>query len=199
MTEFRVETLKAYLGKDARTEDDGFLELVLRGAVGQCHRYTKRRLSPIPVPTEAEPDPAAITFAVPTGGQRLVRIPDARELTSVRADGTPASGWTLHGADAGEPQPFIHLPFTAVQLELTGHFGFLDLPDEVEDAIYVQAARNFQERKAGYSDTIEIGADGGARSYFRQLLPRVKATYDDFKPPEITAVSVSMTTDQAVI
>lgn len=197
-TVFDVATLRLYLNMDDRTINDRLLGLILAATKGYCSTYTGRQLDPLPALVSDGSDPPTLTdVADPATVQRfpidrLVRVPDAREITEVRVDGSITHGWSLVG---GTPAPYLLLPWESRprKVLITGRFGFTELPPELVDAIYVQAARNFKERDAGYADTVEIGPDGGAVSYFRQLLPRVRATYDLYVIPESQAESVKLT------
>ena len=123
--------------------------------------------------------------------RRRIRVPDAREITSVTLDDTAITAfepiwknglivqldiaddyaWTQRaGWDAyQEGAPFIRRT-----VEITGRFGFETIPEPLAGAIYVLAGRWHNERAAQYADQVEILEGGAVQSYYRQLPPRVR-------------------------
>lgn len=204
-----VPALKLRIGKEL-PHDDVLLGELLEGALKQAQAPsplgTGRLLIPDP-PLDSDGndsgDAVERTFAV---HGRHVMIPDAREIASVVVDGQSASptaieeysGYTTLSHDgvvvrltlAREHRRFWDAgycgrPEDARQhtVTVTGKFGFAELPDDLRNAIYALAARNFYERDAGYADQVSIAEGTAVQAYFRQLPPPVKLAFANYQLP----------------
>lgn len=193
------------------------LTLLLDGASEAAERHRSRLFHAwpaIPAPTDADPAPAlppAVTWRTAIAGRRMVRIPDARELTAVRVDGAVISselaaidaggsasawwGWTGRPAvldtsggyrlyaRPGHPAHAILLPRVGARvLELEGYFGFHPTPPDVRLAVLEWAARTYHERTARMADSV-ADPEGGAWAYFRQIPAGIAATLDRYWIP----------------
>lgn len=172
-----VAVAAKYLGAGA--PDSDFLGQMLEEVVGLAPLLIGRNLTP---PASGDPDTSE---TITTGAwMHWVRIPDAREITTVVADGVdldPATDYDTVVHPAGGT--IVHLILRRRQARtvvVTGKFAITPLPAELAGAIYAHAARNYREKDAGYADLVET-ADGGAQHYFRQLPPRVRMVYQQFR------------------
>lgn len=164
------------------------LERCLAAAILFCQAYTRRIFQPDPaLVVEGDSAPAdtadPVTKPVLTEGRRRVRVPDVREITTLTIDGVESTDYTLQPDGYGRPAPKILLPARGtVKIEITGRFGFLDVPSDVRDAIYTDAIRRYKGRDASYADRVDT-PDGMILSYFRALPATVQASYNDLRVP----------------
>jgi hypothetical protein len=136
---------------------------------------------------------------------RRVLVPDATEIAGVmvgsesiseyhtqEADGyviaielpdsVVKAGWTpLWGWDAF-PLPPGYVQGDRV-VSVTARFGFTSIPPNLNEAIYLLAARMYYERQAEYADQVAVGEGATAQIYYRQLPPRVKLAIESFSIP----------------
>lgn len=174
-----VDELIPYLGAGATLPqaDRDFLEFLLGGVCEYAAGHTGRRLSPNPA---SGPD---VTETVTAHSPRFTfSVPDARSISEVKADDQPVAeaDYTSYPASAGGTIVLLRLTVAARKVEITGQFGFTEVPVELRDAIYAHAARNYRERDAMYSDQVEL-VEGGVVSFFRRLPPRVGMIYDRYR------------------
>lgn len=169
-----IEELKSYVNIEG-ADHDVALQLQLDAAIEEFS-HTGRRLTPLPA-NEADP-PAAVTRRI--DGSRWVRIPDAREVTLVTVDGVATDQWELRKNKATDPddhpRPFLELLRGGLVCEVTGRFGFVEIPADMKDAIYSIAARRMYERESGFVDAIRTNAFGD-RTYFKQFPAGVQAAW----------------------
>ena len=172
-----VAAAAKYLGAGA--PDTDFLEQLREEVVGLAPLLIGRNLTP---PGTGDPD---TDETITTGDwMRWVRVPDARAITTVVADDSELEAGVdydpiVHAAGG----TIVHLVLRrrpARTVVITGKFGITPLPPELAGAFYAHAARNYREKDAGYADLVET-ADGGAQHYFRQLPPRVRMVYQQFR------------------
>lgn len=146
------------------------------------------------------PDPLRDTDAPVTRSlmstRRRVRIPDARAITAVSVDGSALVAATyavlwhrglavqMTFADDGQ---WISVPGVSVPsnrtVQVTGRFGFAQIPVDLAGAIYQLAARWHYERQAQYADQVEVMEGAAVQAYFRQLPPRVKLVFASYAVP----------------
>lgn len=123
--------------------------------------------------------------------RRRVVVPDARQITAVTADGTAlaADGWeTVLERDGVIVQ--IELAETCKVCEITGRFGFLEIPANLKLGIYILAARAYYERDARYADQVAVVEGASASAYYRQLPPATKHAFGTFTlPPGVAGLS----------
>jgi hypothetical protein len=136
---------------------------------------------------------AAVTRTV-TSTRRRVRVPDARTITAITVDGSATVAYTtvthrglivqLTFADDGRwiAVPGVSVPSDRV-VEVTGRFGFSQIPMDLAGAIYQLAARWHYERQAQYADQVEVMEGAAVQAYFRQLPPRVKLVFASYAVP----------------
>lgn len=149
------------------------------------------------------PDPARdvdapVTRSL-TSTRRRLRLPDAREVTSVTVDGSAVTDFALierdgvavqiELADDGRwsrwPSDAIgdNRPYARRTVVVTGRFGFMQIPADLAGAIYQLAARWHYERQAQYADQVEVLEGTAVQAYFRQLPPRVKLVFASWAVP----------------
>lgn len=136
-----------------------------------------------PAPTELDPDPDPVQKRIVARGRRFVRVPDAREITEVLGDGEQISDYEPIERDGYIV--CLELTDRYKVVEVTGHFGFATIPDDLLEAIYTLAARAYYERAAQYSDQVAIADGMGVQAYYRQLPPRVKLILGAFAVPNV--------------
>ena len=181
-----VEALKRRVDVELSTDED-LLEAYLEAAFLQAQAPpplgTGRLLTPDPASAGDEP----VTRRIVTSGSRRIVIPDAREITEVRADGTVIStgGYATtsrQGHVVGLAFPNSYSPVYEV-VEVTGRFGFQSIPANLAEAIYTLAARMYYERDAQYADQVAVAEGTAVQSYYRQLPPRVKLVFASYAVP----------------
>lgn len=210
-----VAELEPILNTRRAGQEADLLELLLDAASESVERHRSRLFHSwpaMPVPTEEQPTPelpAPVTWRTAIAGRRMIRVPDARELTAVRVDGATisseldaaggnaASWWGWSGTPAplctnggyrlyarpGHPAHAILIPtYGARVLELEGYFGFHPTPPDVRLAVLEWAARAYHERNARMADSV-ADPEGGAWSYFRQIPAGIAATLDRYWIP----------------
>jgi len=181
-----LEQASAYLGAPRAAGGDTLVRSLLGSVCAFAGRYTSRQLAPL----------TADHVDVRTQGRRWVRVPDARQVTAVVADGAPVADWeeiraggdtivhiVVPRAVSGGAllYPFARLaPQGPQKVTVTGQFGFQAVPEDLADAIYTHTARNYRERDASYGDQVNLG-DGGSIAFFRSMPPRVRAVYDSYR------------------
>jgi len=170
-----------------KTTSDVLLQSILDGALDFAVGETRRQFGEL----GGVGDPAVTIDRYPDD-ERLVRVPDARQVTTVTLDGAATTAWRLMGRQpAGTiPYPWLRLDDRATgHLQITGKFGFTVLPAALADAIYTHAARHYRERDALYGDTVTL--DDGATVHFNKTLPaRVRATYCQYRVTRAGALSL---------
>lgn len=170
-----------------RANNDDDLGLMLRGVIAFAAgpTATNRQLTPL----------VATTY---TGRVRngRIRVPDARTVTAVTVGGVAVTVYELtsdHGyithvvidPDASLPTGWAsEWPIgnrSRLVASVTGTFGMDPIPDDLADAIYTHAARNWKEKEAMYADQVALDEGGAVVNYFRSMPPRVKAVYEDYR------------------
>lgn len=188
-----VDELEAATGATRPTTGAArtWLELLLAGASEAMERESERIFRPLQ--TAADDPGLELVHAT----SAYARIPDARELTAVRINGTTlaaggAGGYRLH-ARRGHPAHAIMLPASyfvagysgvraSYELELEGRFGFDPTPADVKLTTITWAARTFYEHQARLADQT-ADPEGGASAYFRQVPAGVLATIKRYRVP----------------
>lgn len=163
----------------SRENDDVFLARLLLAATRRAERYTHREF----LPTPAGPADPAVTRTFTGQGGRLFSVSDIREIDALVADGVlvDPAGYALVGAP-GEPANLLHLTIAALQIVVTGRYGFAAVPDDVKLAVLAMAARGFHDAQARLADRV-VDPDGGVSSYFRQLPVEAKGVLDSYLRP----------------
>lgn len=192
--------LTAYLNPHPRgLNEDALYDRLLDAASRRVEEYTGREFLPDPAyVTESPVDDSAAPVTVEVGLDRVdyapfqqpalsswaawARVPDVRAVTTVEVDGVAldASDWAL---DARDDQPAHAMRLGQAPsdtLEITGRFGFANVPADVREATVVLAGRALYERNARLADVLQ-DPEGGVASYFRQIPPTVAATLDRYR------------------
>lgn len=194
-----LDQLRSHLGSKVGPEADPVLSVMLESAGSFVERFTGRRFTPDPELVEGEDTAPAIEKSViVTPQDRLVRIPDFREVISVTLGGmtlNPAN-YMLGNYSAGSPANQIELLQTAVpsltqaetKLTLKGRFGFNPVPPDIIDAVLTIAARRYRERDASFSDSLQT-SEGGMLTYFRSLPSNVQLILRSYKLPRIAVLA----------
>lgn len=197
-----LEDLKRRLDRTMDVDDDLLaddLAAAFKAAGAPPPKGCGRELSPDP-PRSTD---AAVTRTV-LSTRRRVRIPDAREITTVTVDGTATTAyatlerdglivqldlvddgqWTdrWRGSDLQEGRAAIRRT-----IAVTGRFGFAVLPDDLAGAIYVLAARWHYERAALFADQVAVLEGTAVQSYYRQIPPRVALAFAAYAIPPAVA------------
>lgn len=161
-----------------KNSSDVLLQSILDGALDFAAGETRRQFGEL----GGVGDPPVTVDRYPID-ERLVRVPDARQVTAVTLDGTAITAWRLVGRQpAGTtPYPWLRLDDRATgHLQITGLFGFAALPPALADAVYTHAARHYRERDALYGDTVALD-DGQVVTFDRAMPARVRATYRAYR------------------
>lgn len=182
-----IAALKARLDI-TKTTSDTLLQAILDGALDFAAGETRRQLGIL----GGDPGDPTVTIDRYPEDDRLVRIPDARQVTQLTIDAAASTAWRFVGRQpAGTvPYPWVRLDDrTTGHVQITGRFGFTALPAALADAIYTHAARHYRERDALYGDTVTL--DDGATVHFNKTLPaRVRAVYCQYRVTRAGAVSL---------
>lgn len=183
-----TDDLRLFLDvRDSVSEE--LLQTILDAATDLCQQFTGRVFEPTGTPGE----PVSMTFS--SEGQGFVTIPDLRQAITVTFEGSLVP--EFNGTDPG----YIlegEAPYTEIWLEgvpfartvhrndlvIEGVWGHDPIPPAIKDAVLVLASRAYRERDASYADSV-VSAEGGILSYFRNLPPRVQATFEQFRLPVI--------------
>lgn len=180
-----VAELKQLLDKQLNA-DDGILGLYLESAFEQAQAPPPygcgRRLLPTPALVGTPPADTALPVdeRIICDGRRYVRIPDAREITRVVIDGVELPRDRYEVLERDDHIVRLDLKRRSRVAVITGRFGFLTLPANLREAIYILAARAFYERAAQYADQVAIAEGAAIQSYYRQLPPRTKLVFATF-------------------
>lgn len=188
-----LEGLKRRMDKELDVDDD-LLADDLAAALAQAQKAHPngcgRLLAADPV---SDSDPP-VTRRIVTRGRR-VAVPDAREITAVTVDDVVTTGYETLLKDGlviqldldDDGDWFDDTGYGRTRrrrvVQITGRFGFAELPVELAGAIYALAARWSYERGAMYADQVEILEGAAVQSYYRQVPPRVKLTFSSFALP----------------
>lgn len=209
-----TEDLKRYLRTAGTVSagaalDDALLEGLLAASESRVRSELRdRTLDVVPalvdVAGELADTAEPVEVRVPLTGypQRIVQVPDLRELVSLTVDDVAAASdvdtaWsTPRIMRAGRELSGCWLRFPAAvwgtELAIVGRWGPAGVTaDEplapsaaVRDAVIVWAARAFHNRTARYADTVQDPA-GGVSQYFRNLPPDVATTIDGLRIPGV--------------
>lgn len=191
-----LDELKRHIDKQLIAEDP-LLEQYLIAAFQQAGADPPygcgRLLLPDPLDDTADP----VTRRIRARRRLLIRVPDAREITAVVADGVTIdpSGYetvirnehivalqlsenlvwpaTMHHRHPGGP----------TIVEVTGRFGFATLPMNLREGIYVLAARSYFERGVMYADQVHLEDGAATQVYYRQLPPATVRIFRTFSLP----------------
>lgn len=186
--------LKRLVDKQLPADDD-ILGLALEAAFEQAQAPPPygcgRLLIPDPVleNTGTEEDPVwedtedPVERRILTHGSRFVRVPDAREITSVLLDDVEIASTDYEVLERNEQIVRLELGRRANVVKVTGRFGFATIPAALREAIYILAARSYYERSAQYADQVAIAEGAAVQAYYRQLPPRTKLVFGTFTVP----------------
>lgn len=196
-----LDDLKPYLQLKRTLAGDqlAVVQGILDSAVSFIAAEWKIQLEPLPalVNTGTEEAPVWEDTAAPVTVRRrphysrFIRVPDAREVTALVLDGTtidPADYELLprKGREDG-PYPTIELVGGCRRgrvAEITGRFGFLELPADLKDFILSMAARAYREGPdSQFSDGARIDDEMGRYAYFKQLAPQMQMRANSWRVP----------------
>lgn len=200
-----LEELKRRLDKTMDVDDDLLLE-DLASAFAQAQAPPPNGTGRLLTPNPDSPLAAPVQLPAIRTRRRLVRVPDAQEITEVLVDDVavdPADYETIsrdgyivrieipRDEQAWDSDPWRSHPHRRRQrvVKVTGRFGFTTIPEELAGAIYVLAARYFYERQAQYADQVAILEGTAVQAYYRQLPPRVKLVFNTYAVPTATGLS----------
>lgn len=214
-----VDELRRYVaaagtaGGGARL-DDGLLESLLDASSARVRAELRdRTLDVVPALDGAGADTAEpVEVRVPLTGspQRIVQVPDLRELVSYAVlDGAgygpdvvdvpgATAPWSspslMRDGPRGRCALWLRFPVAVwgTELAIVGRWGPAGTTEEdelapspaVREAVLVWAARAYHNRTARYADTVQDPA-GGVSSYFRNLPPDVASTLDGLRVPGV--------------
>lgn len=213
LEEFRRSSGMGHLPTKVKGEDaDALMTLMLESAESFVSRYCGRLFHPEPAlvsETVGEGEEVLVDTAEPiektvriTAQDRVIRVPDVREVGSVTLDGA-----TLYEGDYDfgnysddSPSNQIELFRTATPmltrvrapLTIKGRFGFKSVPADIRDAVMTIGARRYRERDANFSDAVQM-ADGSIQSYFRSLPSNIQLILRSYKSPRIAVMTEPVT------
>lgn len=166
------------------------LPQVLEGAESWLRAKLRRQLEPSPALAGDPPADSAdpVVRRVVVNGSRFVRVPDARVITKVEIDGVeiPDTDYETYAHPFPEGGPITRLELLGCRrgrvAEVTGRFGFLELPAALHEAIITLAARRVYEESIGLVDSVSSDAYG-SRAYVKKLPVSVSMVITDFTVP----------------
>ncbi len=192
--------LRGHLASKVGPDQDSVLTVMLESAESFVERFCGRRFSPDPELVGGEDlAPSVEKTVMVTPEDRLVRIPDVREVVSISLGGMALnpSDYKLGNYSAASPANQIELLQTAVpsltqpetELTITGRFGFNPTPADIVDAVLTIAARRYRERDAVFSDSLQT-SEGGLLTYFRSLPSNIQLILRSYKMPRLAVASM---------
>lgn len=194
-----LDQLRGHMASKVGVDANDVLNVMLNSAETFVERFCGRLFSPDPELVGGEDvAPSIEKTVVVTPEDRLVRIPDLREVVSITLDGLAldSSAYRLGNYSQSSPAKQIELlqratpsltrPETA--LVLKGRFGFNPTPADIIDAVLTIAARRYRERDAVFSDAVQT-SDGGLLSYFRSLPSNIQHILRSYKEPRVALLS----------
>lgn len=195
-----VDQLKGHLASKVEgAMADSVLKIMLESAESFVERFCGRRFSPDPALVGGEDiAPSVERTVMVTPRDRLVRIPDVREIVSITLGGLSLDpgDYLLGNYSAASPATQIELLQTAsstlvpseTELTILGRFGFNPTPADILDAVLTIAARRYRERDAAFADAVQLGETGAVNSYFRSLPSNIQHILRSYKLPRIALV-----------
>lgn len=187
--------------------DEELLKSLLRASESRVRAELRDRTLDVLPASESDP-PVEIRVPLTGYAQRIVQVPDLRELSSITVVGGSGYGgdvidvpgapaWSAPSLmRAGRERSAVWLRFPAAvwgtELAIVGRWGPAGVREDeplapspaVVEAIIVWAARAFHNRTARYADTVQDPA-GGVTQYFRNLPPDVATTIDGLRVPGV--------------
>ena len=188
------------------TSEDSFLKELLEAAFAQAQ-------GPPPYGCGRLLTPTTGTKSFRLRWRRIV-LPDASEITAISVDGTavPEAEWRLQerdgyfvgfeltdsfmqpgwspvwgwGTEGGGSTPALPPGYRQGDrtVAVTGRFGFGSIPPNLNEAIYLLAARMYYEKEAQFADQVAVGEGAVAQIYYRQLPPRARLAFESFSLPQ---------------
>jgi hypothetical protein len=179
-----VSTLRSYLDEQSFDVEDDPNEELLQGfllaAFAQAAEAPPYGCGRVLVPDPAD-DASTVTRRRLSRGSRFVRVPDARAITEVKVDGTATESFETLERNGLIVRLELACRGSEV-VEITGRFGYLELPWLLSDAIYVLAARYWMERQSRFTDGLQFH-DGAPMQRLRLLPNRTKMVFQSFTVP----------------
>lgn len=155
--------------------EDANLLALLRAASESVANETGREF--MPTPADDEPAETRVASAFHS---TFCQAFDLRAVESIVADGTDlTSGTRLVRMRPSWPAHALRLPVIVNQVEITGWFGWLEVPDPIREATLSWAQRAYHEAGARMSDAVE--GPGGIMTYFRQVPASIAVTLDRYR------------------
>lgn len=148
--------------------------------------------------------PITKTFRVPRSGS--VRIPDLRALTSVSFGGLAlsADAFELVRVPTDEyPAVFIDVldaptgmsaynlvtpQFRGPTVAITGRWGIWPVPEDVQVATAMLAARMFARKDARYADQVQAGIESAGFSYYKSLPDDIRAPIEMLRVRKVALI-----------
>lgn len=194
-----IDQLRGHLASNVDAKANDVLTIMLESAEVFVERFCGRRFSPDPELVEGNDTAPSVEKTVKvTPRDRLVRIPDVREVSSITLGGLALdpSDYLLGNYSATSPATQIELLQTAsstlipseTELTILGRFGFNPTPADILDAVLTIAARRYRERDAAYADAVQLGETGAINSYFRSLPSNIQHILRSYKQPRLALV-----------
>lgn len=136
---------------------------------------TRRQLRPLPDPH---------VHRVRVNGSRFIRVPDAREITLVTIDGVEVTDYELHRHPFPADGPVTHVEvfMRGRVAEVTGQFGFIELPNELREAMLAHMAHLVYQERAGF--VASQVTEWGSREYAATVPPWPRLVYTNYKVPD---------------
>jgi hypothetical protein len=207
---------KTYLpgeGGAVRPENETLLDKLVLGASGSIASRTNRNFIPDPPVDLTDPDnpvdaapPTTRSFVVPRSGS--IRIPDLRSYTSISfgaASLTENVDFELTQVpDERYPYVFLDIlstaqaitPFDVVNvvgaaqptISITGRWGIWPVPDEVQNACAILAARMFAKKDGKWADLSQGGMQVAAFQFYSALPDEIQSVINSLRIRKIALV-----------
>lgn len=159
-----VEQLEARLNVRAGDVETTLLTELLESASDRVRKLSGREFKPV----NADGSPA-ITRTASAFGSRMCQAWDVRELEVITADGVDVTDRVrLIRLRPEEPAHQIRLPYPVDQVQITGWFGFPEVPPSIRDAVLGWAQRTYHETRSRLADS-SVDPEGMVQNYFRSV------------------------------
>jgi hypothetical protein len=189
-TLINVEDLRKAI-KVTETYSPERLPQILAGVEGWVAGEICRQLTPLPplVPVEGSDPPTVADTADPVvheafvNGSRWIRVPDAREITRVEIDGREITGYVLHSHrfPANGPVTHVEIFVRGRVARVTGRFGFVELPEELREAIIATAAHRVAKESTGH---VDVRSDEyGSRQWSKRIPSEARMVFTNYTVP----------------
>lgn len=173
-----VAQLKARLNVRTGDVETELLTELLESASDRVRKLSGREFMPV----NLDSDPAIVRTSS-AFGSGWCQAHDVRELEVITADSVDITDRVrLVRLRPDDPAHAVRLPFPADQVQITGWFGFAQVPPSIRDAVLGWAQRTYHETRSRLADS-SVDPEGMVQNYFRSVPLFVSQPIAAFKVP----------------